>query len=187
MSVQAPVKWAQREDVLYLTIAVTDLQSPSIDLTEDKLVFKGIGGTSNTEHHAEIEFYGKVSTEGNKQRINARNIFMVINKKESGPYWPRLTKDKIKYPWLKVDFDHWKDEDESDAEDAEAANPMAGMGAMDPMGMGGMQDMNALMEQMKASGMDFSNMPGMSGDTGAADSDDEPDSDDDDLPSLIES
>lgn len=26
-------------------------------------------------------------------------------KKGDGEVWPRLTQDKIKYPWLKIDFD----------------------------------------------------------------------------------
>ena len=31
-----------------------------------------------------------------KRRINARELFFNIKKEEEGPYWPRLTKDKIK-------------------------------------------------------------------------------------------
>merc|ERR1711997_482605 len=33
-----------------------------------------------------------------------------------GPYWERLLKDKTKQHWLKVDFQKWKDEDDSDEE-----------------------------------------------------------------------
>lgn len=39
-----------------------------------------------------------------------------MKKKEEGPYWPQLTKEKKKYHWLKVDFNKWKDEDDSEDE-----------------------------------------------------------------------
>jgi prostaglandin-E synthase len=47
--------------------------------------------------------------------IRDRNIELILKKKdESGPYWPHLMKDKKKYHWLKVDFNKWKDEDDSE-------------------------------------------------------------------------
>ncbi len=36
----APVKWAQRKDSLYVTISLSDVKEHSIELTEDKLIFK---------------------------------------------------------------------------------------------------------------------------------------------------
>ena len=47
-----------------------------------------------------------------KQRV----IEFALEKKESGPYWKRLVKDEKKQHWLKIDFNKWKDEDESDDE-----------------------------------------------------------------------
>ena len=44
-------------------------------------------------------------------------IEFALEKKESGPFWDRLTKDKNKYHWLKIDFNKWKAEDESDDEE----------------------------------------------------------------------
>ena len=34
-----------------------------------------------------------------------------------GPYWPSLMKDKKKVHWLKIDFNRWRDEDDSEPED----------------------------------------------------------------------
>lgn len=48
--------------------------------------------------------------------IRDRNIELVLKKKEDGPYWSSLLKDKKKVHWLKVDFNKWKDEDDSDDE-----------------------------------------------------------------------
>lgn len=39
---------------------------------------------------------------------------MILQKKESGPFWPHLTKLKEKYHWLKINFNKWKEEDDSD-------------------------------------------------------------------------
>lgn len=38
-AIHAPIKWAQRKDSLYLTIAVSDLADTDIKLTENKLEF----------------------------------------------------------------------------------------------------------------------------------------------------
>merc|ERR1711983_733020 len=77
---------------------------------------------------------------------------MGLEKKEVGPYWPRLCKDKTKQHWLKIDFNKWRDEDdESDEEgggqgqDLEAMmKQMGGLGGMGG-GMGGMPGMGGMM------------------------------------------
>lgn len=43
-------------------------------------------------------------------------IEFALEKAEEGPYWERLLKDKSKQHWLKVDFNKWKDEDDSEDE-----------------------------------------------------------------------
>ena len=45
-----------------------------------------------------------------------RNIEFILVKKEEGPFWPQLMKQKVKYHWLKIDFAKWKDEDDSEDE-----------------------------------------------------------------------
>ena len=51
-----------------------------------------------------------------KFAVKQRAIEFALEKKESGPYWKRLVKDEKKQHWLKIDFNKWKDEDESDDE-----------------------------------------------------------------------
>lgn len=48
--------------------------------------------------------------------VRDRIIEFILKKKEGGPFWPHLTKEKVKYHWLKVDFNKWKDENDSDDE-----------------------------------------------------------------------
>ena len=55
------VLWAQRTNEIYLTISVSDVESPLIELTSDKLSFKG---DSKGQHFAvDLEFYGPVDVE----------------------------------------------------------------------------------------------------------------------------
>lgn len=48
--------------------------------------------------------------------VRDRNIELILVKREEGPFWPHLLKEKVKQHWLKVDFSRWKDEDDSDDE-----------------------------------------------------------------------
>eukprot|EP00036_Acanthoecidae_sp_10tr_P012209 CAMPEP_0182926996 /NCGR_PEP_ID=MMETSP0105_2-20130417/12891_1 /TAXON_ID=81532 ORGANISM="Acanthoeca-like sp., Strain 10tr" /NCGR_SAMPLE_ID=MMETSP0105_2 /ASSEMBLY_ACC=CAM_ASM_000205 /LENGTH=189 /DNA_ID=CAMNT_0025064919 /DNA_START=64 /DNA_END=633 /DNA_ORIENTATION=+ len=186
---QPLVKWAQREDKLFITIEVTDVQDQEIILKpEGVLSFKGKGGPSKEDYAVELVMNGEIDVEGSKQLVNANRLFFTLVKKESGPYWPRLLKDKTKQHWLKADFDKWKDEDDDD--DEEDAKP-------DDYNMPGMEgfDMQKMMAQMGGMGGGAGGMPGMPpgmppgmdfGNMGAEpeDEDDKPDSDDDDMPDL---
>ena len=44
-------------------------------------------------------------------------MYLVIKKKEVGPYWPRLTSEKRRVPYIHTDFSRWKDEDEEASDD----------------------------------------------------------------------
>ena len=57
-----------------------------------------------------------VPLQKSKYAVRDRMIEFALHRKEEGPYWERLLKDKTKQHWLKVDFAKWKDEDESDDE-----------------------------------------------------------------------
>jgi prostaglandin-E synthase len=46
-----------------------------------------------------------------------RNIEIMLKKKDDDQkFWPHLLKEKKKMHWLKIDFNKWKDEDDSDDE-----------------------------------------------------------------------
>ena len=51
-----------------------------------------------------------------KYAVRDRSTEFALMKKEEGPYWERLLKEKTKQHWLKIDFNKWKEEDESDDE-----------------------------------------------------------------------
>lgn len=199
----APIKWAQRSDSVYLTIALPDVKDETINLSDEKLVFKG--KSQDKEYEVDIEFFKPVDAKGSTYKILPRSVQMVVMKatKEDGEdeeFWPRLLKDKaLEKNQVKIDWDRYVDEDEEEEaggfdmsalEGGMGMGGMPGMGGMGGMpgmeGMGGMggpggMDMEALMKQMGDMGG-----PGGGGDAKEPDSDDDSD-DDDDLPDLEES
>ncbi|XP_045168328.1 prostaglandin E synthase 3-like isoform X2 [Mercenaria mercenaria] len=156
--------WAQRNDVVFLTICLEDCESPTINLTEQKLTFSGKGGTNKDLFEISLEFEKEVNPQESKYAVKPRNVSFVIKKKESGPYWPRLLKGIKKAFWLKTDFNKWKDEDESDDD------------------MDKNMDLAEMMQNMGGMGGGMGGMGGGPGGPGLID--DEEDSDDEDLPDL---
>ncbi len=56
-------------------------------------------------------------------QVREREVLIKLAKKEHD-WWPRLLYEQRKLPWLKIDFDRWKEEDDSDAdEDNDETNP----------------------------------------------------------------
>ena len=117
---QFPIlKWAQRKDKLYITISVVHSKKPIVDLTDGKRI-KYQGTDGNVNYAFDIELYDEIVKDKSKYTLEARNIFLNLTKKTSGPYWPRLLKDEKKYHWIEVDWMYYAEEDEED----EATQPM---------------------------------------------------------------
>lgn len=64
----------------------------------------------------ELNLLNEVVKEESKFSLETRNIFLNIKKKETGPYWARLTKETGKLNYLQVDWGHYIDEDDEDDE-----------------------------------------------------------------------
>ncbi|KAJ2722797.1 p23 chaperone protein wos2 [Coemansia sp. Benny D115] len=167
------VLWAQREDIIYLTIDLHDAENAVIDLQEQSIDFKNT--TSDGSQYAfHLSFYKAIKPDASKKSATGRKTLLVLEKAEGG-WWPRLTEGTGKLNFLKTDFDHWKDED--DSEDEQPAFPgmdfsQMGMGGMPGMpGMGGMGGMPGLEGLMGGAG----GMPsfGDNDDDGSDNSDDQ--------------
>mmetsp|Transcript_13270 Transcript_13270/g.28047 ORF Transcript_13270/g.28047 Transcript_13270/m.28047 type:complete len:196 (-) Transcript_13270:1241-1828(-) len=188
----APIKWAQRSDSLYITIALPDVKEESIKLADETLKFAG--KSEGKEYEVDIVFFKPVDAEGSTYKVLPRSVQMHVmksKKDEDEEFWPRLLKDKaLEKNQVKIDWDRYVDEDEEeegfDTSALEGGMGMGGMGGMADMmgGMGGMgggmggMDMESLMKQMGGMG------GGLGGDDGEPDSDD--DDDIEDLPELEE-
>ncbi|CAM9276299.1 unnamed protein product [Phaeothamnion confervicola] len=114
MANTAPVKWAQRKDSVYLTIALPDVQEEDLKLLEDKLIFKG--KSNGQEYALELEFLHPVDPADSTWKVLPRNIQMhVIKKDKDADFWERLLKDKkLEKTNVSVDWDKYVDEDEED-------------------------------------------------------------------------
>ena len=191
------VKWAQRPSLVILTICLEDCKDPTIEVKPDYLKFEGNGGPDKKDHEVKMEFLKEIDPEKSKYAVRDRVIEFALEKKDgSGPYWERLLKDKTKQHWLRVDFNKWRDEDESDDEAGggkdleQMMSQMGGLGGMG--GMGGMPGMGGMGGMPGMGGM--GGMPGMGGMGGMPnqpmerpsldDLDAEEDSDDEELPDL---
>ncbi|XP_062620250.1 very-long-chain (3R)-3-hydroxyacyl-CoA dehydratase 3-like [Saccostrea cucullata] len=121
------VYWGQKTDHVSLKIDLKDVVDPKVDLTEDGLKFEadGIGVRGNNFYQLDIEFYHPVDPDKSRYRVLNRCIDFYIQKKGSGEVWPRLTYQKLKYPWLKIDFDKVAYEDESESEEEDKAKNMS--------------------------------------------------------------
>ncbi|EPQ60996.1 HSP20-like chaperone [Gloeophyllum trabeum ATCC 11539] len=201
------VLWAQRssetdeaKNVIYFTVNLPDIIESTLEynLTPTHISFKAKAGNASKgieekEYAFEFDLFAEVDPEHSSRRLNSRDFFIVLRKKEKkAEYWPRLTKEKIKTPFLKTDFSKWVDEDEQEGDDLKVDDDfdmggMGGMGGMPGMGgMGGMPGMGGMGD------MDFEKMmaemgsgAGPSG-SGAEEEGGESDSDDDGPPPLEE-
>jgi len=186
-SLVVPVEWAQRKQHIYINFRVEDLdpKSTSVDISEEKVSFKGKTSTGK-ELSSTLELFGLIKPEESKYSVRGRGVEVVLFKKEASPYWKRLLKEDKKFHWLRVDFDKWQDEDDSDDE----ASGGGGGG-----GGGGFGNMNfeEMMRQM--GGLGGGGLGGGADLDGFGDDDEEDDgeggiggqdSDDDKLPELEE-
>ncbi|KAL4003275.1 hypothetical protein ACH3XW_6920 [Acanthocheilonema viteae] len=123
------VQWAQRDKLLYLTVEIDNVAD--LQITENSLHVKGTHGGSKALYEANLDFYAGVKTDYRKI-ANDRHLELVINK-ETPNWWPRLSKSTAKLPWVKVDFNKWKDEDEDEDDmnggDLDFQNYMSKLGA----------------------------------------------------------
>lgn len=52
--------WAQRNDILLLTINLTDIKHEKLSLNENKLTFEGVGGPEGRQYACELEFMEQI-------------------------------------------------------------------------------------------------------------------------------
>lgn len=167
------VLWAQRsseddaaKNIIYLTIAISDPVDLKIDLKNDHLTIDSKSNDSvysSIDYHLHIDFFKEIDPDQSKINTeNGSHIFMILRKKDKQEeYWPRLTKEKLKYHYIKTDFDKWVDEDEQN-EVKDDPNDFGGpggamdfsqmLGGMGGSGGPGAADLSALASQLGQAG-----------------------------------
>ncbi|KAG5190123.1 HSP20-like chaperone [Tribonema minus] len=110
----APIKWAQRKDSLYVTIALPDVKDEKLELTEDKLVFTGT--SQGSAYHVDLEFLHPVVPKESTWKVLPASIQMhIIKADKDADFWTRLPKDKaLEKNGISIDWNKYVDEDEED-------------------------------------------------------------------------
>lgn len=110
------VSWAQRSATVIVIFNV-QCDKPDIKIDNKSLYFAGKCGPEDKLHEVNIPLYAEVNPEKSIINNKGRYIEVLLAKEKiDQPFWPSLTNDKKKHHWLKVDFNRWQDEDETDDE-----------------------------------------------------------------------
>lgn len=84
-----------------------DLKAKSLDITAK---------SDDQEYSLHIDFYAEINEEESHYHVAGSHSAFVLRKKEKkSEYWPRLTKEKAKYHYIRTDFEKWVDEDEQES------------------------------------------------------------------------
>jgi len=125
-TVAAPTVWAMRTDKVFIAFEIEDAENVQVCFEEQKITFScqraeiqpdGKKSAKKKQYRNELDLYGKVDIKSCGYQEFGRSVKCLLPRKEAGEYWPRLTKEKQKIHWLKVDFARWRDEDDDETED----------------------------------------------------------------------
>ncbi|KAJ2490750.1 hypothetical protein IWW37_002853 [Coemansia sp. RSA 2050] len=141
------VLWAQRKDVVYLTIELED--APEATFTEQSIDFECLKGDKKYAFH--LDFYKPIIVKETVKSDSKRVSFYILKKADDTVWWERLYKEKEKVNFVHTDFSRFVDEDESEDEKPALSGMdfsqlgMGGMGGMPGLGgMGGMPDFGSM-------------------------------------------
>ncbi|KIM78150.1 hypothetical protein PILCRDRAFT_75808 [Piloderma croceum F 1598] len=133
MPIQPQVLWAQRSsasdkyrNIIYLTVNITDIIETTLvcNVMPERISFEAktsrSRSTQDIEYSFNLDLYEDVIPEESIQQLTSRSFVIILLKKNKNiSYWPRLSKQKEKLPFVKTDFNRWIDEDEQNDVDNE--------------------------------------------------------------------
>jgi hypothetical protein len=109
-----PLKWAQTEESVLITIDVADCENIEVDVNEETstIIFNAVSG--DKKYALNMETFKPIVKEDSKWNLKGRNVLLYIAKKERDDedWWPRISKDKTKNQNISIDWARWKDEDD---------------------------------------------------------------------------
>ena len=115
----APVKWAQRKDLVIVTLEARDVadQGKTVDITpEGHFHFEARSKNDTHFYKVDLELFDEVLPETAKWKVTDLCLVVTVQKKnKEAEHWPRLIKPKGKVHWIAVDWSKWVDEDEEDS------------------------------------------------------------------------
>lgn len=100
MSRHPEVKWAERKDLLLVTIVCPDAKDLVVNLAPEKIDFQATGD-GDVKFAFELELNGEIDVEKSTKAVNPRQIELKIVKKTEG-YWEKMWKCKGKPSYISV-------------------------------------------------------------------------------------
>jgi len=134
------ITWFQTQDNIVLNIFIQKFNQNNIQINGNKLII------NDSIYQSEFEFYEEINNEEELIFKETEKYLRVQISKKEPSFWNYLIKEHNRFKnKIKVDWDNWIDEDESEDE-MDLQNMMGGMpGMMPPMDdedmMGGMSGM----------------------------------------------
>ena len=113
------VYWAQNDSTIFLRVDLRNVRQHNVAIIEEGIEVSatGLGGQGKeTNYHFTIEFFLPVNPDESVYEVRETDIRINIRKKDQD-WWPRLLYEQKKLPWLKIDFDRWQGDDESEEEE----------------------------------------------------------------------
>jgi len=123
MSLSPFVYWAQTETHVYLRADLNNIKSHEVCIEEEEVELTATASGANGEdcrYHFVIEFFLPVDKHGCEYEVRDSDVRFSLRKKEAD-WWPRLQYQNIRVPWLRIDFDKWREQDEEDMTDEDNA------------------------------------------------------------------
>lgn len=112
---QPAIVWAQRKDGnVLVTIRVHDCIDPYIKLNPTTLTFRGESDNKENKFDLTLELYKETIVDESKYNVKPRGIEIILKKKDTSIWWPRLAKTTKKLHYITVDWDRWIDEDDEE-------------------------------------------------------------------------
>ncbi|VDD76975.1 unnamed protein product [Mesocestoides corti] len=98
--------WHQDKDKAFITVKLTDVEGPRMQIGNASVAFKarGMGANGLQEYSFQLDLYQPVDDEESDFRVTDTSVNIVLVKRNSA-VWPRLTESKDRLPWLRTDFD----------------------------------------------------------------------------------
>ncbi|KAF4677127.1 Prostaglandin E synthase 3 (Cytosolic) [Perkinsus chesapeaki] len=126
------LKWAQRDEHVWLTVDLSGVEDMKVDLKPTTLKFSGV--SHGDKYAFDITFYAEIVPEESK--YSQKRLVEFCLKKKAADEWPRLTSEKIRASWIQIDWSRWDDGEASEQPGGNAFD-MAGMqDFMGQMGQG---------------------------------------------------
>lgn len=117
-----PISWAQRPEYVLITIPLQDTTDVKIEIKEEgAALYFACNAPEGKHYEYTLRFYGAISSEESQHVVRPRQIELKLRKKfrvsleeaeDDEVEWPRLTKEKAKYPNITIDWGKWKDADD---------------------------------------------------------------------------